>query len=99
MLIKNTNRMANMLKNNSVDNAPRIKKISMPVLEMFFDFIKLQKYPMGNNPPVIAGIVIIDSNSASLAPPFMMSNSTTNGQMRPITNHIFHDVFVKSAIS
>lgn len=88
-----------MLKNNSVDNAPRIKKISMPVLEMFFDFIKLQKYPTGNNPPVIAGIVIIDSNSESLAPPFMMSNSTTNGQIRPITNHIFQDVFVKSAIS
>lgn len=99
MLIKNTARMANMLKNNKVDNAPRIKKIRMPVLEIFFDFIKLQEYPMGNNPPVIAGIMIMDNSSALLAAPFMISNSTTNGQMRPITNHIFHDVFVKSEIS
>lgn len=88
-----------MLKNNKVDNAPRIKKIRMPVFEMFFDFIKLQEYPMGNNPPVIAGIMIMDINSALLAAPFMISNSTTNGQIRPITNHILHDVFVKSEIS
>jgi hypothetical protein len=43
MLIKNTARMANMLKNYKVDNAPRIKKIRMPVFEMFFDFIKLHE--------------------------------------------------------
>jgi hypothetical protein len=91
--------MANMLKNNKVDNAPRIKKITMPVFEMFFDLIKLQEYPMGNNPPVIAGIKIMDNSSALLAAPFMISNRTTNGQIRPITNHIFHDVFVKSEIS
>lgn len=88
-----------MLKNNKVDNAPRIKKIRMPVFEMFFDFIKLQEYPMGNNPPVIAGIMIMDINSALLAAPFMISDSTTNGQIRPITNHILHAVFVKSEIS
>ena len=71
----------------------------LPVLEMFFDFIKLQEYPMGNNPPVIAGIMIKDNNSELLAPPFMISNRTTNGQIRPITNHIFHATFIKSAIS